>query len=169
MSRPFSFTLRTSLRPGDLGTIVHFHGTLYAEEHGFDASFEAYVGAPLSEFALRGSSRERLWIAERDGTFLGCVAVVDAADDIAQLRWYLVAPEARGSGIGRRLLEEAVAFARDEGYVSIFLWTVAALEAAAHLYRAAGFVKVEEEPGSPWGVPVVEEKYVLHFAGEPLR
>ncbi|HEX6852834.1 MAG TPA: GNAT family N-acetyltransferase [Candidatus Polarisedimenticolaceae bacterium] len=168
MRAPFPFTLRTSLRPGDLGTIVHLHGDLYSREYGFDASFEAYVAGPLSELALRGSSRERLWIAERDGKFLGCVAIVDASDDIAQLRFYLVVPEARGSGIGRRLLEEAVAFARDEGYVSIFLWTVGALEAAAHLYRAAGFVKVEEVPGAPWGVPVVEEKYVLHFAGEEI-
>jgi GNAT superfamily N-acetyltransferase len=165
-AEPTPSTLRTSLRPGDLGTIVHLHGALYAEEYGFDASFEAYVAGPLSEFALRGSSRERLWIAERDGAFLGCVAIVDAGDDVAQLRWYLVVPDARGLGIGRRLLEEAVAFAREQGYVSIFLWTVSALHAAAHLYRAAGFVKVDEEPGSPWGVPVVEEKYVLHFAGE---
>jgi GNAT superfamily N-acetyltransferase len=169
MSGHFPFTFRGTLRPGDLGTIVHLHGTLYAREYGFDASFEAYVAGPLSELVLRGSSRERLWIAERDGKFLGCVAIVDASDDIAQLRFYLVVPEARGTGIGRRLLEEAVAFARDEGYVSIFLWTVSALEAAAHLYRAAGFVKVEEVPGTPWGVPVVEEKYVLHFAGEEVR
>ena len=165
MSAP-PVTVRTSLRPGDLGTIVRLHGTLYEKEYGFDASFEAYVAGPLSELALRGSSRERLWIAERDGAFLGCVAIVDAGDDVAQLRWFLVVAEARGIGIGRKLLEEAVAFAREEGFVSIFLWTVTALEAAAHLYRAAGFVKVEEEPGSPWGVPVVEEKYVLHFAGE---
>lgn len=169
MSMPFPFSLRSALHPGDLGTIVRLHGTLYAKEYGFDASFEAYVAGPLSEFALRGSSRERLWIAKRDDGLLGCVAIVDAGGDVAQLRWYLVIPDARGLGIGRRLLEEAVAFARDEGYVSIFLWTVSTLEAAAHLYRAAGFVKVAEEPGSPWGVPVIEEKYVLHFAGESVR
>lgn len=163
------FSVRSDLRSGDLGTIVQLHGALYAREYGFDPSFEAYVAGPLSEMALRGSSRERLWIAERDGAFLGCVAVVDAGSDVAQLRWYLVVPDARGLGIGRRLLEEAVAFAREEGYVSIHLWTVSALEAAAHLYRAAGFVKVEEVPGSPWGVPVVEERYVLHFAGEETR
>ncbi|HZT82594.1 MAG TPA: GNAT family N-acetyltransferase [Gemmataceae bacterium] len=160
-------TLRHDLRPGDLGAIVHLHGTVYAREHGFDPTFEAYVAGPLAEFVRRRSPRDRLWIAERAGRLAGSVAIVGASEAEAQLRWFLVDPAARGLGLGRRLLREAVAFSRDAGYRSIFLWTVSALAAAAHLYRAAGFRKVEERPGSLGGVEVVEEKYTLALAADP--
>jgi GNAT superfamily N-acetyltransferase len=151
--------LRTQLRPGDLGWIVHRHGVLYAHEYGFDATFEAYVAGPLSEFARTATPRERLWLAERAGRFLGCVAIVAATPEVAQLRWFLVEPEARGAGLGRRLLHEALAFARQVEYQSVTLWTVRALTTAAHLYRAAGFQLVEEKPGRHWGVEGVEERY----------
>ncbi len=158
---PEPVTLRTNLEPGDLGAIVHLHGTLYAREYGFDPTFEAYVAGPLAEFVRAGSDRERLWIAERDGRLVGCVAITAAAPEMAQLRWFLVDPSARGAGRGKRLLNEAVAFSRERGYRTIILWTVSALTAAAHLYRSAGFRKVEEKPGRMWGVDVVEEKYEL--------
>ena len=156
-------TLRTDLRPGDLGRIVHLHGTVYAKERGFDPTFEAYVAGPLAEFVRAHTDRERLWIAERDGRMVGCVAIVAAAPRTAQLRWYLVVPEARGCGLGTRLLAEAVAFCRACGYDSIILWTESALEPAARLYRKAGFRKVEERPGRVWGVDLVEEKYELRL------
>ena len=92
---------------------------------------------------------------------VGSVAVVAVAPVAAQLRWFLVDPGARGAGLGKWLLREAVAFAEGCGYGTIFLWTVSALEAAAHLYRGAGFRKVEEKPGRMWGVEVVEEKYEM--------
>jgi GNAT superfamily N-acetyltransferase len=154
-------TVRTDLRPGDVGAVVALHGVLYARECGFDPTFEAYVAAPLAEFVRSGSPRERLWLAERGGTAVGCVAVVAASPETAQLRWFLVDPSARGAGLGKRLLGEAIAFARQAGYREVILWTVAALTTAAHLYRAAGFRKVEEKPGRMWGVEVVEEKYAL--------
>jgi GNAT superfamily N-acetyltransferase len=160
-SPPGPITLRTDLRPGDVGAVVWLHGTVYAREHGFDPTFEAYVAGPLAEFVRSGSPRERLWIAERDGRVVGCVAIVAADSRTAQLRWFLVDPIARGAGLGKRLLSEAVAFAGGCGYTSIVLWTVSALAAAAHLYRSAGFRKVEEKPGHLWGVDVVEEKYEL--------
>jgi len=155
------FTLRTDLRPGDLGWIVHRHGVLYGREYGFDPTFEAYVAGPLAEFARDATSRDRIWIAERerDGTFAGCIAIVAAAARQAQLRWYLVEPEARGAGLGRMLLREAIAFSDQVGYRSLFLWTVHALATAAHLYESEGFRKVEERPGHLWGVDVVEERY----------
>ncbi len=156
--------VRTDLRPGDLGAVVRLHGLLYAREYGFDATFEAYVAAPLADFVRAGSPRERLWLAERDGTLVGCVAVVAAAPGVAQLRWFLVDPSARGAGLGKRLLREAVAFARGCGYRQVTLWTVSALTAAAHLYRSAGFRKVEQRPGRLWGADVVEEKYELPLA-----
>lgn len=160
-------TLRTDLRPGDLGAIVHLHGTLYAREYGFDPTFEAYVAGPLAEFILHPSPRNRLWLAEQDSRFVGCIAMVGAAEAEAQLRWYLVDPSVRGQGLGKQLMREALQFSRDQGYRSVFLWTVNLLTTAAHLYQAFGFRKVEEGPGRRWGVDLIEEKYVLHLQPAP--
>jgi GNAT superfamily N-acetyltransferase len=154
-------TVRTNLKPGDLGAIVSLHGILYAREYGFDPTFEAYVAGPLAEFVRSATARERLWLAERAGRLLGCIAVVAATPQTAQLRWFLVDPAARGTGLGKRLLGEAVTFCKECGYRNLILWTVSALAAAGHLYRSAGFRKVEEKPGRRWGVAVVEEKYEL--------
>jgi GNAT superfamily N-acetyltransferase len=156
-----SITLRTDLHPGDLGWIVYLHGVVYAAEHGFDPTFEAYVAGPLADCVRAGSGRDRIWIAEQKGRIVGCIAIVAASEQTAQLRWFLVEPGARGTGLGKKLLHEAIAFSRECGYESIILWTVSALTAAAHLYRSAGFVKVEENPTRPWGVDVTEEKYEL--------
>jgi N-acetylglutamate synthase-like GNAT family acetyltransferase len=161
---PQPITLRTTLRPGDLGTVVGLHGILYAREYGFDPTFEAYVAGPLADFVRTASPRERLWLAERAGEIVGCVAIVAATPETAQLRWFLVSPAARGAGLGKRLLAEAVAFARSCAYRSVILWTVSTLTAAAHLYTGAGFRKVEEKPARLWGVDVVEEKYELTWA-----
>src|SRR5215470_1245172 len=116
-------SLRHDLRPGDLGAVVHLHGTVYAREYGFDPTFEAYVAGPLSEFVRSRGDRDRLWIAERGGRRVGCIAIVGVSATEAQLRWYLVDPSARGLGLGKRLLHEAVAFCRQCGYESVFLWT----------------------------------------------
>jgi ribosomal protein S18 acetylase RimI-like enzyme len=156
-------TIRSDLRPGDIGAIVWMHGAIYAREYGFDHTFEAYVAGPLAEFALRCSPRERLWIAERRESVVGCVAVVTASTTTAQLRWFLVDPGARGLGLGRRLLKEAISFSEESGYSEIILWTVSALTAAAHLYRSAGFRKVRELPVRRWGVEVEEEEYSLEI------
>lgn len=155
--------VRTFPRRGDVEAIVDLHRSIYAREQGFDETFADYVAAPLKEFAARRSVRERLWIVEKRGSLIGCVAVVEASPDEAQLRWYLVDPSARGSGLGTALLGEAIVFARGSGYRAMFLWTVAALAAAARRYRAAGFERVEEKPGSAWGSRVVEEKYRMSF------
>jgi GNAT superfamily N-acetyltransferase len=156
-----SVTLRTDLRPGDIGSIVKMHGEVYAAEYGFDTTFEAYVAGPLARYALAPSDGDRLWVADRDGAVVGSVAIIEDSKDEGQLRWFLVGPSERGKGLGTRLLNEAVAFARDRGFGSVFLWTVQQLEAAAKLYRDAGFEKAEERPGRRWGVEVVEERYVL--------
>jgi GNAT superfamily N-acetyltransferase len=158
---PGDITVRTELAPGDLGAVIRLHGVVYAREHGFDPTFEAYVAGPLAEFVCRRTDRDRLWIAERGGHVVGCIAIVGASAQEAQLRWFLVDPSARGRGLGTGLLREAVAFCRRCRYGTVFLWTVSALAAAARLYRSVGFEKVEERPGQRWGVRVVEEKYVL--------
>jgi N-acetylglutamate synthase-like GNAT family acetyltransferase len=154
-------TLRTDLKPGDLGRIVSMHGLVYAREYGFDRTFEAYVAGPLAQCVLSASGRDRIWLAEREGRLVGSVAVVAASPLAAQLRWFLVEPAERGQGIGRALLRAAVAFGEEYGYESIFLWTVSALATAAHLYQAFGFRRVESAPARRWGVDVVEEKYEL--------
>jgi len=165
---PRNFVMRHDLRPGDLGAIVRLHGILYAREYGFDPTFEAYVAGPLADFVRRGSDRDRLWIAEQDGRLAGCIAIVAASPEIAQLRWFLVDPSTRGTGLGKWLLQEAIAFSKEREYEQVFLWTVSALQAAAHLYQLVGFRKVEEEAGRMWGVDVVEEKYELQL-GRPDR
>jgi GNAT superfamily N-acetyltransferase len=154
-----TITLHTDLRPGDLGTIVSLHGTIYARERGFDSTFEAYVAGPLAEFVCSPSPRQRLWIAERDGRIVGCIAIVAASPLTAQFRWFLVEPSARGCGLGQSLLDEALGFCRECGYGEIFLWTESALTVAARLYQAAGFRKTAEKPGWMWGVDLVEERY----------
>ncbi len=155
-------TVRTTLRPGDLAAIIGLHGVLYDREHGFDIRFEAHVAEPLGKVVRRGlTDRERIWLVEHDGELLGTIAIVEESPGTAQLRWFLVAPEARGKGLGHRLLDEAIRFSRDAGYEKIILWTVSALTDAARLYRMAGFRKVEEHPGQPWGRDVVEEKYEM--------
>ncbi|MSR31179.1 MAG: N-acetyltransferase [Gemmataceae bacterium] len=153
--------LRSKLHPGDLGAIIALHGTTYSREQKYDLSFEAYVAGPLAEFTLRASPREKLWLAERAGKLAGCVAVVEAPDETGQIRWFLVEANSRGLGIGRKLLTEAVRFCKSAKYESVTLWTVGALFAASRLYQSFGFQKVEEKPGSKWGVQVVEEKYEL--------
>jgi GNAT superfamily N-acetyltransferase len=160
---PLATTLRHDLRPGDLGWIVYLHGTIYAREHGFDSTFEAYVAGPLAEFVRSRGDRERLWIAETGKQIVGCIAIVAASDQEAQLRWFLVEPSARGTGLGKLLLQEAIAFCKQRGYRLVFLWTVAALTAAARLYTSAGFEKIEERPGRCWGVEVIEQRYALRF------
>ncbi len=159
------FTLRTALRPGDIGWIVHRHGVLYAQEHGFDESFEAYVAGPLAAFARSPSPRDRLWLAERRETFAGCIAVVGGSPLLAQIRWFLVEPSARNAGLGTRLLRNAVQFCREAGYGAVTLWTVSALAAAARLYETAGFARLEQRPGRRWGMDVVEERYELRLPG----
>jgi ribosomal protein S18 acetylase RimI-like enzyme len=164
-SVPDAITLRTELRPGDLGMIVHLHGIIYGRERGFDPTFEAYVAGPLADFVRAGSPRGRLWIAERADRMIGCIAIVAAGPDTAQLRWFLIDPSARGRGLGKRLMREALAFCRQAGYRDVILWTESALTAAARLYEAAGFRKTDEKPGRLWGVDLVEEKYELRLDG----
>lgn len=156
-------TVRHALRPGDLGRLTELHGVLYAAEYGFDERFEAYVAQSLGDIARPGSpERDRLWLAEIDGRLVGTVGVVGRDSGLAQLRWFLVHPDARGHGLGSRLLREALAFCRAGGSRAVYLWTVRPLVAAARLYTAAGFQLTEERPAEAlWGVPVAEQRYEL--------
>jgi GNAT superfamily N-acetyltransferase len=162
---------RTELHPGDLAAILRLHGLLYDREYGFDVRFEAHVAEPLGRVVQRGlTNRERIWLVEDDGALTATIAIVEESTGTAQLRWFPVAPEARGKGLGTRLLEQAIGFSREAGYEKIILWTVSALTDAARLYRAAGFKRTESQPGEPWGRAVVEEKYemIVPGIGAPL-
>jgi GNAT superfamily N-acetyltransferase len=165
-----SIRLRTDLRPGDIGAVIRLHGILYAAEYQFDSTFEGYVAEGLARFVLaRDPARGRLWLAETEDRLAGCVAIVPRAEaeTEAQLRWFLVHPQYRGKGLGHKLLDAALHFCRSREYRAVMLWTVRGLLAATHLYRSAGFRKMEERSVALWGRTITEERYDLSLAEPP--
>jgi DNA-binding MarR family transcriptional regulator/GNAT superfamily N-acetyltransferase len=149
-------------RADDLGWMLARHAAVYAKEYGWGSQFKLLVAGIIADF-LRGHDPERegCWIAERDGEPAGSVMLVDAGDDVAKLRLLLVEPRARGLGIGRRLVEECVRFAREAGYRKITLWTQSVLTEARTIYERAGFVRVEQKPHRSFGVDLVGETWEL--------
>lgn len=138
-AKPGEIVLRPH-RPGDMGWVVERHAVLYHEQDGWGAPFEALIAEIVRDFLRRFDPvREACWIAERDGERLGCVFVVEESRSVARLRLLLVEPAARGAGLGRRLVEECIAFARSKGYRKLVLWTHAHLLAAREIYRKTGF------------------------------
>lgn len=149
--RKVAYVLRPP-QPGDMGWVVYRHGVLYAQEYGWDEQFEALVAGIVAKFAQRyDPKRERCWIAEKDGGNVGSVFLVKRSTAVAQLRLMLVEPEARGLGIGTRLVNECVRFARRAGYRKIMLWTNDVLHAARHIYEKTGFRLVGEETHHSFG------------------
>jgi N-acetylglutamate synthase-like GNAT family acetyltransferase len=158
---PPDITIRSTLRPGDIGYVTYLHGTLYAAEYGWDHTFEAYVAGPLAEFGKSRNDRERIWIVEKDEKVAGSIAIVGASTDEAQLRWLLLHPDLRGQGIGRILMDDAISFCRESHYSRVFLWTESALTAAASLYASSDFQLTEENTHELWGSVVTEQRYDL--------
>ena len=149
-------------QPGDMGWIIHRHGVLYAEEYGWDESFEALVARVAATFIDNFDvRRERCWIAERDGEIAGSVLLVKDGDEIAKLRLLYVEPKARGLAIGRRLVDECIGFARRTGYRKITLWTNDVLVSARRIYQAAGFHLVRAEPHHSFGRDLVGQYWEL--------
>lgn len=157
-------------RPGDIGWVIARHGELYAQEYGWDVSFEGLVagiaGGFLTTFDER---RERCWIAELAGERVGCVFLVKASKSVAKLRMLLVDPTARGRGLGATLVNECIAFARQAGYRKLTLWTNDILHAARRIYERAGFRLVKEEKHHSFGHDLVGQFWELELRDTHLR
>jgi DNA-binding MarR family transcriptional regulator/GNAT superfamily N-acetyltransferase len=148
-------------RPGDMGWVTERHAVLYHEQDGWGAGFEALVAGIVKDFLENfDAKRERCWIAERNGERVGCVFVVNDKGE-ARLRLLLIEPSVRGLGLGRRLVEECIAFSREKGYRKLVLWTHAQLSAARAIYAKTGFRKLKTETHNTFGPKAVGESWEL--------
>jgi DNA-binding MarR family transcriptional regulator/GNAT superfamily N-acetyltransferase len=158
-----SYVLREPKR-GDFGWMVTAHAQAYAQEYNWTEPFEGLCAQIVADFANNfDSARERCWIAEMDGENVGCIMLVKDSDDVARLRLLLVDPKARGLGLGTRLVDECIKFARQTGYKKMTLWTHSVLTAARHTYEKAGFTLTASEPRHSWGQDVVAEFWDLEL------
>lgn len=152
--------------PGSIGRIVELHGTYYHEAWGFGLFFEAKVARELSEFLTRlDELRDGFWTVYKNNRIEGSIAIdgIKANTNGAHLRWFIIAPELRGLGLGHRLLQEAISFCKGKGYSSIYLWTFEGLHPARHLYEKFGFKLVWQSEGTQWGTRVIEQRFELYL------
>jgi DNA-binding MarR family transcriptional regulator/GNAT superfamily N-acetyltransferase len=158
-----SYLLRPH-QPGDMGWIVHRQAILYADEYGWDGTYEALAAEIVAQFIKHyDPKRERAWVAEKDGERVGAVFVAQESDQSVRLRLLHVERQARGLGIGKRLVEECIRFARQAGYQKMTLWTQSILHAARHIYKNAGFQVVHEEKHHSFGKDLTAETWELNL------
>lgn len=151
-------------QPGDYGWIIHKQGMLYANEYGWDVSFEALVAEIIGKFSKEFiPGREKCWVAVQDGLVVGSIFIVRQDDNTAKLRLLYVDPAAQGQGLGRRLVNECIQFTRNAGYQHIVLWTNDILLAARHIYETAGFILIEQEAHHSFGKDLVGQNWKLEL------
>jgi GNAT superfamily N-acetyltransferase len=157
--------MRDQLRPGDIGAVVALHGSEYGGRYELHHTFEALVARGMADFALALAADPeagRIWLAEDDMGLTGCIAITREGDSHGRLRWFLVAERARGHGLGRRLFDSCLAYAR-ERFGTVELETFGELTAAAQLYRSAGFELQDSRPSTDWGREIELQHYLLRF------
>lgn len=154
-------TIRTELRPGDIGYVIYMHGHLYKTEYNYGIEFEAYVAAGLAEFYQQyDPERDRVWVCEHENKIVGFLLLMHRGD-VAQLRYFILSPEYRGIGLGNKLMELYIEYLKRCKYKSSYLWTTNELPASAHLYKKFGFKLTEEKSSAAFGKPVKEQRYDL--------
>lgn len=160
---PAAISIQSGYRPGIMARITELHALFYARTAGFGQAFESVVAAGLAEFGYRlGNPKNAIWTAIQDGQIIGSIAIdgEDMGSRKAHLRWFIVDDSARGSGVGKQLLDTALAFVDAQRCTETHLWTFSGLEAARHLYESRSFSLAEERPGSQWGGKVLEQRFV---------
>lgn len=162
MQKPPEFLIRNTLKPGDLGQVAALHGKVYSEEHDFGLGFEAYVMESLLEFyRAYNHKKDRVWVVESGGEMVGFVLLMHRPANRAQLRYFILAREFRGLGIGSRLMKEWMEFYNISNYDAAYLYTTSGLDAAVSLYKRMGFQKISEMKSMNFGVPMLEQYYEL--------
>ena len=154
-------SIRTELRPGDIGYVTYMHGALYRREYGSGIQFETYVAKGLCEFYEKyDPERSRIWVCEHKDRMIGFLLLMDRGQ-AAQLRYFLIEPEYRGLGLGLKLLNLYMDFLHNCGYKESYLWTTHELTTAASLYKRFGFELTEEKESTDFGKPLREQRYDL--------
>jgi ribosomal protein S18 acetylase RimI-like enzyme len=154
--------IRHTLRPGDIGYIIHLHGHIYAVEYNYGIEFESYVAEGLLEFYRRyDPEKDRMWICEHNRSIVGFLLLMHRENNAAQLRYFLIHPEYRGIGLGKKLMELFMEFFHACGYTSTYFLTTNELHAAASLYTRHGFILTEEKESTEFGKRLVEQRYEL--------
>ncbi len=152
--------IRYDLQPGDIGYLIYLHGELYAKECGYNFEFESYVCKTFQDFLTTyNTNKDRVFLAVADNRIVGAVAILGSSRYLAQLRWFIVHPDYRGRGLGKRLFAEAIAFCREKNYQNVYLMTTSLQNTAIDIYKKAGFRKTGEKFLQLWGQQQYEQRY----------
>ena len=155
-------TIRTKLQPGDIGFVTYLHGVLYSREYGYELAFESYVAKGLHEFvANHNPEKDGVWVCEHNNRIIGFLLLMDRKNFSAQLRFFIIKPEYRGIGLGKKLMDELMKLLRTNVYKHMYLWTTHEQQAAAYLYMKRGFRLMEEKDSTSFGKPLKEQRYDL--------
>jgi N-acetylglutamate synthase-like GNAT family acetyltransferase len=156
-----NISIRTELKPGDMGYVIYLHGKLYKKEYNYEIQFENYVAKGLCEFYEKYKpERNRVWVCEHDSRIIGFLLLMDRGK-AAQLRYFLIEPEYRGIGLGSKLMGLYMDYLQECGYKESYLWTTHELNTAAFLYKRIGFKLTEEKESTAFGKPLREQRYDL--------